>query len=80
MKLTSFKSFIEHIRSTLPTLPDAQFDSLVKEYGVSLKDAKTLCTLDNGARVDFFHEIVQILSDQSSQYSPRVVGKTAINW
>lgn len=86
----SFQDLIEHLRKTLPILPDESIQQLVGDLEITLKDAKTMVALDDGERLDYFHEVMARLRDsmgdsnatedvyQTSMY--RKTAKTAANW
>lgn len=65
-------------------LPDEAVDMLVSSpmYSLTVKDAKTLVALDDGARVDFYMEVVERLRQQLSaeELAPLNVGRDAGNW
>lgn len=70
---------VEHLRSSLPELPERTVARIQRIYGVSLKDAKTLVALDSGDRLEFMEEAVRIISDRTGT-APVVVGKLVSNW
>lgn len=43
---------------TLPKLPDHSIRMLVEVRDLTLKDAKTLVALDDGARLDYYDEVL----------------------
>lgn len=49
---------IEHLRSSLAVLPDAELDTLINDFGLTAKDSLSLITLDNGARVQYFYKVL----------------------
>jgi aspartyl-tRNA(Asn)/glutamyl-tRNA(Gln) amidotransferase subunit B len=65
-------------------LSDSLIDTLVdpKQYGLTHKDAGTLLVLDDGDRLDYYLDVVQILrgifADELSTLAR--VGKVAGNW
>lgn len=66
-------------------LPDDSIDYLVNHLNLTLKDAKTLVTLDDGARLDYFDEILMKVNDRgrNSGYKlldHRKYAKTLGNW
>lgn len=79
---------VDHLRATLPELPDATAVRVQTKYGLSAKDAKTLVILDDGDRLDFFEETVALLTENASQFPEFVasgdvtekIGRTAGNW
>ncbi|MCJ1318657.1 hypothetical protein MMC15_003987, partial [Xylographa vitiligo] len=50
------EELIEHIATSIPSLPDEQVRDLVDQFGLSVKDAKTLVTLDGGERMDYLFD------------------------
>ena len=65
-------------------LPDDIVNMLVQssEYGLTIKDAKTLVALDDGDRLEYYLDVVEILGKQFSENSQSLekVGKIANNW
>ena len=51
------QDLVDHISSTLPNRPDEIIDDLVTNSGLTLKDAKTLASIDDGERLDYFDEV-----------------------
>lgn len=52
---------VEYLRATLPELPEETVSKLVREYGVSEKDARTLVEVDEGERLEFYFEVMELL-------------------
>lgn len=71
---------IDHISETLPTLPDESINNLVHTMGLTLKDAKTLITLDDGARIDYFDEILDEMNKEEMVHQEKHYAKTVANW
>jgi len=65
-------------------LPDDITNMLVQssEYGLTIKDAKTLIALNDGDRLEYYLDIVEILGKEFSENSQSLekVGKIANNW
>jgi aspartyl-tRNA(Asn)/glutamyl-tRNA(Gln) amidotransferase subunit B len=59
-------------------------DTLVQKYGLTAKDAITLLSLDDGKRLDYFHQIVLILVKKADKFDPDLpyefIGKMTGNW
>lgn len=84
-------SVMDHLRATLPTMPDALLLRLIdaKTYALSATDAKILLSLDNGERLDYFQDVVVSVmnlraasgsdSETSIGASPEV-SRVAANW
>ncbi|KAL8763096.1 MAG: hypothetical protein Q9203_007463 [Teloschistes exilis] len=58
---------IQSIAANLPQLPDQTIAELVKDHGLTLKDAKTLVSLDDGERLDYYDSVRQELADLRAQ-------------
>lgn len=73
---------IEHLQDTLPELPDETVDRIQRSYGLSEKDAKTLVTLDEGDRVEFLEETVELLQEKlrNDAEQGQRVGVMVGNW
>jgi aspartyl-tRNA(Asn)/glutamyl-tRNA(Gln) amidotransferase subunit B len=54
---------VNHLKKTLPKLPDDFFVMLTdsEQYGLSITDAKILLSIDDGERVDYFQDVVDAL-------------------
>ncbi|KAK1918253.1 hypothetical protein P3342_000973 [Pyrenophora teres f. teres] len=74
---------IEHLRKTLPMLPDELEHRLTSTYSLTAKDAMTLLTIDDGERLEYFLATITNLSedwgDEASNTKSRL-GKMAGNW
>ncbi|RDW84796.1 glutamyl-tRNA(Gln) amidotransferase subunit B [Coleophoma cylindrospora] len=72
-------TLIEHLQNTLGALPDAEITILTEEYGLTIKDAMSLVSLDNGGRAEFFRMAVdRIAGDSASAKQP--LGRLCGNW
>ncbi|KAA6409048.1 MAG: glutamyl-tRNA(Gln) B subunit [Lasallia pustulata] len=73
------KDLIEHLRNTLPILPDASIQKLVNDLEITIKDAKTIVALDDGERLDYFYEVMACLQDSMNDpNSTEDFGKTQV--
>ena len=57
---------VEHVMETLPQSPDDAIRYLTSpcgRVGLSVKDAKTLATIDDGERIDFFYNTVKYMGE-----------------
>lgn len=65
-------------------LPDRVVDVLVEKYGLSVKDAGTLLSLDNGDRLEYYFEVTNQLARtraiKPSDPNFPSLGKTVGNW
>ena len=75
---------IQHLRESLPMLPDNIANMLVQssEYGLTIKDAKTLVALDDGDRLEYYLDVVEILGKEFSENTQSLekVGKITNSW
>lgn len=55
---------VQHLQTSLAVLPDTELDKLVDHYGLTSKDALSLITLDNGARVQYFYRVLALLESK----------------
>ncbi|KAK5119223.1 hypothetical protein LTR85_007837 [Meristemomyces frigidus] len=73
---------VDHVRSTMPELPDETVGRVQKQYGLTVKDAKTIVDLDEGDRLEFMEETAELvthgLGDQSLDQLK--IGKLVGNW
>ncbi|KAM3565601.1 hypothetical protein MY1884_000134 [Beauveria asiatica] len=54
---------VQHLQESLAVLPDKELDSLVADYGLTAKDALSLITVDNGARVQYFYRVLDLVGE-----------------
>jgi aspartyl-tRNA(Asn)/glutamyl-tRNA(Gln) amidotransferase subunit B len=52
---------VAHLRDTMGELPDSVVDVLIRDFGLSSKDAMSLVSLDGGLRVEYFWNVVETL-------------------
>ncbi|KAL2002736.1 hypothetical protein VTN02DRAFT_6066 [Thermoascus thermophilus] len=78
------EALVRSLKESLPRLPDDLASMLTgPRYGLSLEDAKPLIELDEGARLDYYQDVVECLSgllhdqDEKTRAS---IGRTAGNW
>ena len=84
------QDLIEHLQKSLAVLPDAELDTLISQYGLTAKDALSLITLDNGARVQYFYKVHEHMrdmvradnadADKATHEDFRSCGTLAGNW
>ncbi|BCS22433.1 glutamyl-tRNA(Gln) amidotransferase subunit PET112 [Aspergillus puulaauensis] len=77
------EDIISTLRDNLPTAPDALIDMLVGQYGLPIEDAKPLVELEDGARLEYYQDVVDILRDLQQDLDPKVraaLGRVAGNW
>ncbi|KAH0283184.1 Glutamyl-tRNA amidotransferase subunit B, mitochondrial [Aureobasidium namibiae CBS 147.97] len=75
---------VEHLRKTLPELPDSTVLRSLNDFGLSVKDAKTLFSLDDGERLEYCAETIELIqakpSAQNDGQDQTKVGKLVANW
>ncbi|KAI8627192.1 GatB/GatE catalytic domain-containing protein [Xylariaceae sp. FL1651] len=52
---------VSHLLDTMGELPDSVVDTLIRNFGLSPKDAMSLVSLDGGMRVEYFWKVVEAL-------------------
>ncbi|KAK3376817.1 amidotransferase-like protein [Lasiosphaeria ovina] len=52
---------VRHLADSMGVLPDAEIDQLIGDFGLSSKDALSLILLDDGARVQYFYNVLDAL-------------------
>lgn len=58
------QDLIAGLQTKLPTSPDELVQFLIgPEYGLPVEDAKPLIELDDGVRLEYYHDVVDILND-----------------
>ncbi|OQN96982.1 hypothetical protein B0A48_16956 [Cryoendolithus antarcticus] len=71
---------IDHLRSSLPELPDATMERVQREYGLTEKDARTIVALDNGERLEFMEATEELLQPRLPTNDSLELGRMAGNW
>lgn len=75
------EDLIDHLQSHMGVLPDSELQSLTEEYGLTMKDAMSLVSLNEGARVEYFYDIIDHLASiHPSENSNKRWGKITGNW
>ncbi|KAF5849289.1 hypothetical protein GGP41_006246 [Bipolaris sorokiniana] len=78
------QDLVEHLKNTLPKLPDVNVDVLVHNYGLTTKDAITLLSFDDGERLEYYMDVVtesvRLAEEQQEGASLKTLGKIAGNW
>ncbi|KAL2261114.1 hypothetical protein VTK26DRAFT_4690 [Humicola hyalothermophila] len=55
---------VAHLAGSMGVLPDAEVDQLMEDYGLNSKDALSLISLDDGARVQYFYNVLDALEER----------------
>ncbi|THX02860.1 hypothetical protein D6D13_08065 [Aureobasidium pullulans] len=77
---------VNHLRKTLPELPDSTISRTLNDFGLSMKDAKTLFSFDDGERLEYCAETIDLVSKELSaqglndDQNQAKVGKLVANW
>ncbi|THV94720.1 hypothetical protein D6D26_07704 [Aureobasidium pullulans] len=77
---------VNHLRKTLPELPDSTISRTLNDFGLSMKDAKTLFSFDDGERLEYCAETIDLVSKKLSaqglndDQNQAKVGKLVANW
>lgn len=72
---------VDYLFKTMPPTPEALAQRLIKQYGLSPTDSRTLESLDDGERLIYFQEVVdELLNLSYNTESLKDVGKLAGNW
>lgn len=70
---------VSALGDTLPALPDQLLVMLTgPSYGLSIEDARPLIELDDGARLEYYQDVVDFL--RALQQENKGLGRTAANW
>ncbi|KAI1763221.1 aspartyl/glutamyl-tRNA amidotransferase subunit B [Hypoxylon sp. FL1150] len=75
---------VNHLRQGMGELPDAEVDELIQRFGLTPKDALSLVALDEGKRVEYFWNVIDLLAKRfgpeakSPEYLPGY--QLAANW
>lgn len=67
-----------HLRDNLGVLPDKEIDILVKDYGLTIKDAMSLVSLNDGGRAEYFRNLVDEFTSPGDDL--QVAGRFCGNW
>jgi aspartyl-tRNA(Asn)/glutamyl-tRNA(Gln) amidotransferase subunit B len=78
----SEKELIRHLRATLPMMPDELLDVLTNDpkYGLTAKDAKTLISFEDGDRLEYYFDVVDVIQIDIASGSPQSIGRVVGNW
>jgi aspartyl-tRNA(Asn)/glutamyl-tRNA(Gln) amidotransferase subunit B len=69
------------VKSALPVLPDQLLEFLTADYGLTEKDARTLISLDDGERLEYYLETVDIVSKElGGDVVTANIGRQVGNW
>ncbi|PYH92753.1 glutamyl-tRNA amidotransferase subunit B [Aspergillus ellipticus CBS 707.79] len=78
------EDLVSELRSTMPTSPDALLKLLAgSEYKLPIEDAKPLVELDDGARLEYYQDVVDLLRELQQDQDPQAqkgLARVAGNW
>jgi aspartyl-tRNA(Asn)/glutamyl-tRNA(Gln) amidotransferase subunit B len=78
------EDLLSSLRDSIPTAPDALLTLLVgSEFNLPIEDAKPLIELDNGARLEYYHDVVDILRSLQVDQDDKTrasLARVASNW
>ncbi|KAM5351801.1 hypothetical protein ACJ41O_004524 [Fusarium nematophilum] len=61
---------VQFLRRSLPASPDSELDTLVADFGLTPKDAMSLINLDNGYRVQYFYNALDLVHGKLAEGVP----------
>jgi aspartyl-tRNA(Asn)/glutamyl-tRNA(Gln) amidotransferase subunit B len=75
------EDLLQHLNDNLGIMPDEELSLLTEDYGLSVKDAMSLVSLNNGGRVEYFRNVVDELNSISpNELEQKRLGKLCGNW
>ncbi|KAK1961752.1 PET112 family protein [Colletotrichum sublineola] len=78
------EDLVNHIRESVKDLPDAELTELIRDYGLTAKDALSLMSLDNGGRLEYFYKVVdefgEALAESGLESDLRTHAPLVGNW
>ncbi|KAI9929029.1 hypothetical protein ASPWEDRAFT_169135 [Aspergillus wentii DTO 134E9] len=78
------EDLVSRLTDTLPTASDELIKLLASsEYGLPIEDAKPLIELEDGARLEYYQDVVDILRDLQQDQDPKArasLARAAGNW
>ncbi|KAK9788076.1 putative Glutamyl-tRNA(Gln) amidotransferase subunit B, mitochondrial [Seiridium cardinale] len=76
------EDLVSTLRHTMGQLPDAEVDELIKDFGLTPKDALSLVALDGGNRVEYFWNVIDALTSKLPRGSSSQLPcfQLAANW
>ncbi|EKD17691.1 uncharacterized protein L3040_003572 [Drepanopeziza brunnea f. sp. 'multigermtubi'] len=72
------QDLLDHLGATLGVLPDEEINILVEQYGLTVKDAMSMVSLNDGGRVEYFRNLVEEYIQPGEDM--KVVGRFCGNW
>jgi aspartyl-tRNA(Asn)/glutamyl-tRNA(Gln) amidotransferase subunit B len=76
-------NLVRHLRDNMGILPDEELSVLTKEYNLTMKDAMSLVSLNDGYRAEYFYDVIDALvlrSPTDADNAGKKWGKVVGNW
>jgi len=78
------EQLVRHLASSSGLAPDTEADQMIRDYGLTAKDAMSLMALDDGARIQYFYNVLdaleQNLGASAETTTDRGLPMLAANW
>ncbi|KAH8687324.1 glutamyl-tRNA amidotransferase-like protein subunit B [Tricladium varicosporioides] len=71
---------VDYLKNTLGLLPDQEIDVLRDEFGLTLKDAMSLISLNDGGRYEYFRKVVDEFLSLNGSGDAKRAGRLCGNW
>jgi aspartyl-tRNA(Asn)/glutamyl-tRNA(Gln) amidotransferase subunit B len=80
--LTCTQGVVQHLRKTLPMLPDELLAMLTSDpsHGLTMKDAKTLISQDDGDRLEYYMNVLDHVQAEMGSETANGLGEKVGNW
>ncbi|KAG4436493.1 hypothetical protein IFR05_008034 [Cadophora sp. M221] len=72
------QDLLDHLDASLGVLPDEEVNILVEQYGLTVKDAMSLVSLNDGGRVEYFRSVVD--EYKTADVDLATAGRFCGNW
>lgn len=72
------QDLLDHLEATLGVLPDEEVNILVEQYGLTVKDAMSLVSLNDGGRIEYFRNVVD--EYKTAEVDLATAGRFCGNW
>lgn len=76
------ESLVNRLQPDISGLPDTQIETLIRDYGITEKDAVSLLSLDDGRRLEYFYRVFDhlISLQDPEEASDQGLGRKCSNW
>ncbi|KAH6721632.1 glutamyl-tRNA amidotransferas-like protein subunit B [Leptodontidium sp. MPI-SDFR-AT-0119] len=72
------QDLLDHLEATLGVLPDEEVNILVEQYGLTVKDAMSLVSLNDGGRIEYFRNVLD--EYKTAEVDLATAGRFCGNW